>query len=279
MKKKNSGAINWWIDCILFVSFLVMFFLELTGVVLHQWLGMLAGIWALYHLVRHWGWLRAVGQHFFAKASLKALLYTLLDAALLLGFSIILMSGLIISTWLDLPLQQTGQTWVTLHVTASEVTLGLVVLKVLVHGCWVIAMARRIFRPATPLQAQPATGGVTRREFLRMAGLVCGAAGLAMLAVTRPLNGLSEVAAEDAAAEPTDRPAQPDTTPIVAQQAQLEPTAQTAQPTAVATPTATTVPAVTCQHCPKGRHCAYPGSCRLYTDANGNGLCDLGECA
>jgi len=275
MKKKNSGVVNWWIDCILFVSFLVMFFLELTGVVLHQWLGLLAGIWALYHLVRHWGWLSAVGQHFFARASLKALLYTLLDAALLLGFGIILVSGLIISTWLDLPLQQTAQTWVTLHVTASEVTLGLVVLKVLVHGRWVIAMTRRVFRPLSALQAQPVKGGVTRREFLRMAGLVCGAAGLAMLAVARPLAELGHVVAEDAAAEPTDSPAQPGATATVAQQAQLQPVVQ---PTAVATSTAI-VPAAACQRCPKGRHCAYPGGCRLYADANGNGLCDLGECA
>ena len=27
-----------------------------------------------------------------------------------------------------------------------------------------------------------------------------------------------------------------------------------------------------------GRRCSYPGHCRRYTDSNGNGRCDLGEC-
>jgi hypothetical protein len=26
------------------------------------------------------------------------------------------------------------------------------------------------------------------------------------------------------------------------------------------------------------RRCSYPGHCRKYTDSNGNGRCDLGEC-
>ncbi|MBP7228080.1 MAG: hypothetical protein KA988_03145 [Longilinea sp.] len=286
MKKQNSGILNWWVDCTLFAGFLAMFFLEVTGVAVHQWLGLLVGVWALYHLLRHWSWLCAVCKQFFAKASLKALLYTLLDAALLLGFSIILVSGLLISTWLGLSVEQT-QPLVTAHVTVSEVTLGLIVLKVLVHGRWVIAMARRVLRPAPTLQAQPAAGGVTRREFLRMTGLVCGSAGLAMLAVTRPWAKLLEEQPEAALAQtlPTEAPVPTQPTALTASAqptaltASAQPTALTvsAQPTAM--PTATAVaPVAACQHCPKGRHCSYPGSCRLYTDANGNGLCDLGEC-
>ncbi len=36
MKKQNSGILNWWVDCTLFAGFLAMFFLEVTGVAVHQ---------------------------------------------------------------------------------------------------------------------------------------------------------------------------------------------------------------------------------------------------
>ncbi len=42
---------------------------------------------------------------------------------------------------------------------------------------------------------------------------------------------------------------------------------------ASASGSASTTCAVRCQ-----RGCSYPGRCRKYTDANGNGRCDFGEC-
>ena len=37
---------NWWVDAALFVGFIGAFFLNLSGVVLHQWLGVVAGVLA-----------------------------------------------------------------------------------------------------------------------------------------------------------------------------------------------------------------------------------------
>ncbi len=51
---------NWWIDSALFGAFLLTFFLDLTGLTLHQWLGVVAGALALYQLARHWTWTWAV---------------------------------------------------------------------------------------------------------------------------------------------------------------------------------------------------------------------------
>lgn len=57
-----------------------------------------------------------------------------------------------------------------------------------------------------------------------------------------------------------------------AQEATVAPTqAAVAQPTPTATASTSCV-----QLCPNS--CSYPGSCRLYTDGNGNGRCDRGEC-
>jgi len=57
----------------------------------------------------------------------------------------------------------------------------------------------------------------------------------------------------------------------------------TLSPTTVPTIVPTSVPVVSNQNtsactvrCRRG--CSFPGKCRKYTDANGNGKCDLGEC-
>jgi hypothetical protein len=47
-----------------------------------------------------------------------------------------------------------------------------------------------------------------------------------------------------------------------------------------ATPQKIQSPALVCfETCRRGNHCAYPGKCHEYKDANSNGLCDLGECS
>ena len=48
-------------------------------------------------------------------------------------------------------------------------------------------------------------------------------------------------------------------------------------PTQAAVVAPTSQPAQSCQvRC--RRSCSFPGKCRRYTDDNGNGCCDLGEC-
>ena len=42
---------NWWIDTVLFIGFITTFFLDLTGVEAHQWIGILSGALAAYHLL------------------------------------------------------------------------------------------------------------------------------------------------------------------------------------------------------------------------------------
>jgi len=44
--KRPSPKTNWWIDAVLLGSFLVAFFMALTGLSLHQWLGLAVGVLA-----------------------------------------------------------------------------------------------------------------------------------------------------------------------------------------------------------------------------------------
>ncbi len=56
----------WILDAVLFIGFLLSFWLDFTGLELHQWLGVLLAFVISYHLMTHLGWLEAVLQALFS---------------------------------------------------------------------------------------------------------------------------------------------------------------------------------------------------------------------
>ena len=247
---------RWLLDAALFTGFLVCFFLELTGVALHQWLGVAAGMAAIYHLAMHWNWVSAVTSRFFGKTSPQARWYYLIDAALLAGFAAIIGTGLVISTWLNLTLAGYSA-WYAIHVVASISTLLLVTLKIGLHGRWILSVWKKWFNaPAVNAQigAQPAAAGSVggdRRDFLRLMGAV-GAA--SVLALSSSLKGLADT---------TD----------AAQASNTSTTTSTGTTRRQSSNNSASGCVLRCN-----KQCSYPGRCRRYQDSNGNGRCDLGEC-
>ena len=144
--KTNKQKHQWLIDAALFGGFLLSFWLELTGVALHQWLGVAIGVVAGYHLVTHWTWVKSVTDRFFRQTSRQARLYYVIDATVLIGLATISVTGLLISTWFDLALANFSA-WKTIHVIASIGTLAAVVAKLGLHWRWIVATARRAPQP------------------------------------------------------------------------------------------------------------------------------------
>jgi hypothetical protein len=153
--KSTRSTTKWFVAFVLFSGFIVLFFLDLTGVDLHQWLGTAGCALIFYHLVTHWGWIMAVSERFFGRTSHQARLYFLLDYALLLGFASIILSGLLISTWLNLTLINYNLV-ATFHETTSILTLILVVLKIALHARWIVKTARQL--PQAVLGSYPVRG-------------------------------------------------------------------------------------------------------------------------
>lgn len=212
--KNNQQKTNWIIDVILFAGFLLAFFLDLTGLSLHQWLGVLLGVLALVHLVVHWQWFSTVTERFLAKTSNRSRLYYLIDFAILGGFVLIGLTGLIISSWLNLSLTN-YQMWRDLHETISIATLIIVVLKIGFHWRWVVNTARMyvfVFPAPVAPARQPVlaqvnvsptpdrakTRQLNRRDFIRVMGVV-GAASL--LAMSNVLNSDNLTAAAGQASQ------------------------------------------------------------------------------
>jgi hypothetical protein len=259
--KTNKALLNWIINLVLWVGFLTTFFLDLTGLDVHQWLGLALGALAGYHLALHWKWVQAVGQRFFGSTSLQARAYYLLDAAILTGFALIVGTGVLISTWLGL---QNIAFLVSLHETASILTLLLVVIKLGLHWRMIVQAVLK-YLPAPQWTRQPtlapvtAAARITRRSFLSLMGVVGVAAGAAITNVN---------ASAPASAVNTMTSTLPNTPTTAAQSS-----AASATGSASTTTTASTTCVLRCN-----KRCSYPGRCRRYTDSNKNGKCDLGEC-
>jgi len=298
--KKNNNKTNLLLDLGIFIAFLASFWLDLTGLSLHQWLGVSIAAVVLVHIGLHWNWVKSVTLRFFGRTSNQARLFYLVDILLLVDFLLILASGLLISTWFSIKLSQPAL-WANLHILISILSLVLLVVKIGLHWRWITRNIQKLFASlvfqGNKMPAyQPATANINheRRAFLKLMG-VTGAA--ALISITGVLLPDDRDDAVLAAGIPTDDPV---TTPPTVQSDAATSTAQlqtqaTAQPTATATqapatqvaqtdlePTPTTqvqqaAVNTTCRvRC--DRRCSYPGHCRKYTDSNSNGRCDWGEC-
>ena len=282
----NAQKTNWWLDATLLAGFLATFFLDITGVELHQWIGIGLGILLFVHLVWHIDWIGTVVSRFFKKCTASARINLIIDMLLMCGFGMIILTGLIISTWLNLTfINYTG--WWMVHVISAVTTLFTLMIKLILHRKWIVNVAEtRIFgRRVNPQPAAipvPAASRVNRREFLKMsavlgAGAFVGASQIHNV-MERVIVGQAAAAASTAAVE-----AQP-----VDQNVNLVTSNPTSAPTAAPTVIPTAVPtqasaasnqnsSASCSvRCP--RKCSFPGHCRRYTDSNNNGKCDLGEC-
>lgn len=300
---KNKQKTNWWIDFVLFIAFIMSFFFYLTGMTIHQWLGAFCILLAIYHLILHFKWVKSVGKRFFGNLSTKARINYALDFLLLMGFLLIGVSGLVISSWLNLPLTD-FDALLNLHTFYSIATLVILLVKLILHLPWIIRIGRKIFiKPTREVENQLAVqtvennpGHTSRRQFLIGLGVVGGASLFALASASKDLIDLNTgtkatVPENDGVQTPTAEEAtspsneQVTVQTVIEEEAAAQPT-QTAEKTTQAETTSeaiqpTSEVAISTEEdctvrCPRG--CAYPGHCRKYVDENNNGYCDLGEC-
>lgn len=310
--QNNRVKNNWMLDVIIYGGFLMMFFLELTGVSLHQWLGLAVGGLISYHLLRHSDWVDAVSKRFFGKTTKQVRLYFIVDFSLMLGFLSILVSGLAISTWFNFSFSNTSA-WINFHVIASIITLLLTLVKVGTHWRWIVMTTKKIISQptvptqnprtspisipvssklssppplptrSTPLAPVPVAARMDRKDFLKLMGISGVATLMALMNVEDAiLNTTASDSGNQISSNTTDSLAA--SLIIRSSEAETNNSVDTADSFSDSLTTDSNESAssssLTCYRgCPKGQHCSYPGRCRLYTDSNNNGLCDLGECA
>ena len=152
--------------------------------------------------------------------------------------------------------------WDQIHTWGSLLMIAGVLAHLVLHWKWIVAMTKKtllaLTRPARP--AATATNGalVSRRQFLRVAGLGAVALGTAAIGYKSLLG--SETAEEDEALN---------------DDSVMEPAA-TSIPLTIfpARNTSTQSAQTTSEACPKGlTYDPYPGKCHHYIDKDGDGYC------
>ncbi len=185
---------NWWIDIALLLSFLSTFFLNLTGLILHQWIGILSVLIAAFHLFLHRDWVISVFKRIFRKRSGKARLYFAIDMTIMIGFILIGLTGLVMSSWLNLPLPN-YDAWRQLHITVSIASLVLLLVKLALHLSWFERMIRKMIPDSVLTAAKSVPVRVTndnpkrmgRREFLLTMGVLSSASLIALASASKSL--------------------------------------------------------------------------------------------
>jgi hypothetical protein len=132
------------LDIAMTVLFLLLMNLGLTGVFLHEWLGVaIVGLFAA-HLAINGQWIKNVSKRFFQPIGFKAKAMFVLNVLLTLSMSLTLVSGVLISQFLFAPLAAANfDLWYTVHVFASWATLGIVASHTLVHWNWIKNVIRQ----------------------------------------------------------------------------------------------------------------------------------------
>ena len=302
----------------LLVSFILTYFLDLTGLDLHQYLGIAAAEILAVHIITHWKWIMNVSRRFFKKMSGRVRIYYLLDGMLLLAIFLITLTGVLISTWLDVFFSN-YMLLRSIHIISSIAGLLLLIVKMGMHWKFFTKALNPFRFPVRkpPVTTTPNTASIyTRRDALKTIGVISavGVFGLfkaaSALAIPKatPLPDPEIEVIEADEVVPTSTPmATEEPIPQLAQaedgkkrgkrrgstsQENLVQSApvqqqQPAPEVIVSEPTDTiqtdTIQADTIQSVEQcvircDKGCAFPGLCRRYIDENQNQLCDLGEC-
>jgi hypothetical protein len=151
------------------IVFLVLLRPILTGLAIHEWLGLALGGALIAHLLLHWRWTIGVARKWLSKLPLKTRVYTLVDASLLVAFLTIIGSGVAMSR-IVLPLfgltGSTGSAWFVLHKWSSMLTLALVGIKLVLQRTWFAAVVKKLGRQRDRVHRGDTTAQTKRRAAL-----------------------------------------------------------------------------------------------------------------
>jgi hypothetical protein len=78
-KTTQRQMLNWLLDAGIFIAFLLAFFLNLTGLEVHQLIGAAISAAALLHLVLHFDWVKTMTARLFGSAPARQKIYYALD--------------------------------------------------------------------------------------------------------------------------------------------------------------------------------------------------------
>jgi len=150
-RRQNRTKRLFVVDAIAALLFVLVMNVPLTGVPIHEWLGIAIAAALTAHLVQHADWVATTSRRFFARTSLQNRLNYLLMVGLFTGFASITVSGLLISEsalpWLGYQ-PQASDFWLWLHLSSVGWVVALVAIHIAMNWKWIVnATNRLVFDP------------------------------------------------------------------------------------------------------------------------------------
>ena len=137
---------NWWVDLVVLLSFLIATAPRLTGVPIHEWLSAALAATVVVHLLLHWSWIVKLTRRFISGASRRSRLNYTLDWLIFIGFTVIMISGLLISQailpFFGWPMPHDAY-WRWIHDVSTDLTLLLGGLHLALHWDWIVKTTAR----------------------------------------------------------------------------------------------------------------------------------------
>jgi hypothetical protein len=138
--------LDFWLDAVLLVAFTFAYSIGVTGIVLHEWLGIGLGVALLVHLTLHWDWVSRTTRRLLRPGARERVAW-LVNLLLLAAMTLCIASGVLISV---VALPQLGITPPAsdflgrMHSTTAFLTLLLVPVHAALHWRWITGVARRL---------------------------------------------------------------------------------------------------------------------------------------
>jgi hypothetical protein len=157
--RKATKPVQWrlrmtfWLDVGLLVSVCALQDVAFTGLVLHEWLGLLMVAMVIAHLLLAWSWIATQSRRLLTSQSFRSRINYLINLALFAGVTAVIFSGILISQK-AIPTLTGASTapemdwrWDLLHNRFSQNVLILSGLHLAINWEWALAAMQRLFFP------------------------------------------------------------------------------------------------------------------------------------
>lgn len=152
----NKTMIKMALDVVITIIFILLMDVFLTGLLLHEILGL--AIFGLFfiHKLLNWSWIKGITKRFFDKnIKAKTKVMYVLDILLVIGISVTTLSGILISVEL-FPFLASDDSifWTNLHISFSYISFIIISLHIGFHWEMILNFFKKMFKLKEPLKAR-----------------------------------------------------------------------------------------------------------------------------
>jgi hypothetical protein len=145
--RKNRSMRLYAVDALVMIAFVAVLNVPLTGLAIHEWLGIVLGVGLIVHTLQHTKWITTTTRRFLSWTSFQNRVNYLVMVGIFFGFVSITISGLLISEvalpWIGLN-PRGGSFFLWLHLSSVGWVIWLTAIHLAVNWRWIVSTTDRL---------------------------------------------------------------------------------------------------------------------------------------